>query len=476
MQQGTAPGHEGSRSNASDSPPPLESHSSSTTESHSSRSRDKPSRHEPYALNKSATRRKDTPTELTARGHTAPLMPIVKRRRARRLLYVSPHATPLGTHTLWDPLPDECHNSEDTEDSSSRISKDNAPPQTTPAEAADGPIQREEWEKLQQIHLATASNSWVQQYNHELESAIKAWHGVFYSITREQLQAAPSLLEDDNATDYIHRLRTTIKANQRSSPKARQQWEHHCAVKSLPLKVQAHTVCSLQGYLASQRLLRHNHVQQEVTHTPRRTCPLQQNNRQDRTPAWATLPLPASQSFDEAPPAEACSLPSESISQVNIRLRARHQLEESEQSLIRDLVVGEPTDHTATAEASPTTPVTLCSEGQPHDEGRRQPVDPIARPLTSTVAELYTFDAQVDLDDVLEVLREQTSYLWASAYPGVEAQPDSVPPHFLAFGEHMQQLAYFYVTAVLEKEASATQSLWFTISSPRQEDEEPDLC
>lgn len=316
----------------------------------------------------------------------------------------------------------------------------------------------------------------MQQYNHELESAIKAWHGVFYSITKEQLQAAPTLLEDDNATDYIHRLRTTIKANQRSSPKARQQWERHCAVKSLPLKVQAHTVCSLQGYLASQRLLRHNHVQQEVTHTPRRTCPLQQNNRQDRTPAWATLPLPASQSFDEAPPAEACSLPSESISQVNIRLRARQQLEESEQSLIRDLVVGEPTDHTATAEASPTTPVTLCSEGQPHDEGRRQPVDPTARPLTSTVAELYTFDAQVDLADVLEALREQASYLWASAYPGVEAQPDSVPPHFLAFGEHMQQLAYFYVTAVLEKEASATQSLWFTMSSPRQEDEEPDLC
>ena len=155
----------------------------------------------------SATRRKDTPTELTARGHTAPLMPIVKRRRARRRLYVSLHATPLGSHTLWDPLPDESHKSEDTEDNSSRISKDNAAPQTTPAEAADGCIQREEWEKLQQIHLATASKSWVQQYNHELESAIKAWHGVFYSITREQLQAAPSLLEDDNATDYIHRLR-----------------------------------------------------------------------------------------------------------------------------------------------------------------------------------------------------------------------------------------------------------------------------
>ena len=49
-------------------------------------------------------------------------------------------------------------------------------------------------------------------------------------------------------------------------------------------------------------------------------------------------------------------------------------------------------------------------------------------------------------------------------------------PTYLAFGEHMQQLAYFYVTAVLENEASATQSLWFTISSPRQEDEEPDLC
>ena len=40
----------------------------------------------------------------------------------------------------------------------------------------------------------------------------------------------------------------------------------------------------------------------------------------------------------------------------------------------------------------------------------------------------------------------------------------------------MQQLAYFYVTAVSEKEASATQSLWFTMSSRRQEDEKPDLC
>ena len=350
----------------------------------------KTSSRKPYSYSKQQEKQKHSAettinlsTELTARGHTPPLMPIVKPGRARGRLYVSPHATLLGSHTLWNPLPDECRKSDDTEDNSSRISKDNAPPQTTPAEAADGPIQREEWEKLQQIHLATASNSWVQQYNHELESAIKAWHGVFYSITREQLQAAPSLLEDDNATDYIHRLRTTINANKRSSSKARQQWERHCAVKSLPLKVQEHTVCSLQGYLASQRLLRYNHVQQEVTRTPRRTCPLQQSNRQDRTPAWANLPLPGLQSFDEAPPAEACSLPSESISQVNIRLRARQQLEESEQSLIGDLVVGEPTDHTATAEASPTTPVTLCSEGQPHDEGCRQPVDPTARPLTS---------------------------------------------------------------------------------------------